>query len=171
MMALYRNGAFGEDAWTLPDPSDPVPGDGSVAVGKARFLAERETLLARNGPLGIVLESGESLDGLEADIARFALVVLRIPRYTDGRNYSNATLLRERHGYAGEIRATGDVLRDQIPFMLRCGIDSFEVVHEPTIRALREGRVRGVGVHYQPAAIAEAAPDGARPWLRVSARH
>ena len=167
-MALFVNGTLvGEDAWT-PAPADgDIPADRPVIVGKARYLAEREALASRNAPLGLRIEAGEDLVGLEDDIGRFALVALRFPKYTDGRGYSIARLLRERHGFTGELRATGDVLRDQIPYMRRCGFDSFEVSHEPTVRALVEGRVRGVTHHYQPAAIAEPAP-GLR-WRRVSA--
>jgi uncharacterized protein (DUF934 family) len=168
-MTLWKNGALVAETWRFPAPDEPV-GEGPVAVGKARFLAEREALVGRNADLGVVLQSGEGLDGLEEDIHRFRLVVLVIPRYTDGRSYSTAAMLRERFGYAGEIRATGDVLRDQIPLMWRCGIDALEVVNEPTRRALAEGKVRGSSVHYQPTAAArgEAVPAGTRPWLRVS---
>lgn len=169
-MTLWKNGAFVAETWRFPAPDEPV-GDGPAAVGKARFLAEREALASRNADLGLVLLSGEGLDGLsEEDIHRFRLVVLVIPRYTDGRCYSTAAMLRERFGFAGEIRAAGDVLRDQIPLMWRCGIDALEVVNEPTRRALAEGKVRSTGVHYQPTAAArgEAVPAGARPWLRVT---
>lgn len=167
-MALFVNGTLvGEDAWT-PAPADgDIPADRPVIVGKARYIAEREALDSRNAPLGLRIEAGEDLDGLEGDIGRFSLVAVRFPKYTDGRGYSIARLLRERHGFTGELRATGDVLRDQIPYMRRCGFDSFEVSHEPTVRALAEGRVRGVTHHYQPAAITEPAP-GLR-WRRVSA--
>lgn len=168
-MALFRNGTLVQDTWRFPASDEPL-GEGAVAVSKERFLAERETILGRNGDVGVVLQSGESLDGLEQDLQRLRLIVLVIPRYTDGRNYSNAAMLRERHGYSGEIRATGDVLRDQIPLMARCGIDAFDVTNESTRRALAEGRVRGVAVHYQPMAGApgESVPAGTRPWLRVS---
>ena len=167
-MALFVNGTLvGEDAWT-PAPADAaIPADRPVIVGKARYLAEREALASRNAPLGLRIEAGEDLDGLEDDIARFALVVMRFPKYTDGRGYSIARLLRERHGFTGELRATGDVLRDQIPYMRRCGFDSFEITHEPTIRAFSEGRVRGVGHHYQPSAISE--PKAGLRWRRLSA--
>ena len=158
---------YKRQAWT-PAPADgPIPADRPVIVGKARFLAERDSLASRNAPLGLRLEAGEDLDGLEADIGRFALVVVRFPKYTDGRGYSLARLLRERHGFTGELRATGDVLRDQIPYMRRCGFDSFEITHEPTVRALAEGRVRGVSHHYQPSAVPERTA-GLR-WRRVSA--
>jgi uncharacterized protein (DUF934 family) len=167
-MTLWKNGAFVAETWRFPAADEPL-GDGPVAVGRDRFLAEREALVARNADLGLVLQSGEGLEGLEDDVHRFCLIVLVIPRYTDGRNYSTAAILRERFGYTGEIRATGDVLRDQIPLMLRCGIDALEVVNEPTRRALEEGKVRGVSVHYQPTAAGrdEAVPAGTRPWLRV----
>jgi len=167
-MTLWKNGAFVAETWRFPAADEPV-GDGPVAVGRERFLAEREALVARNADLGLVLQSGEGLEGLEDDIHRFRLIVLVIPRYTDGRNYSTAAILRERYGYTGEIRATGDVLRDQIPLMLRCGIDALEVVNEPTRKALEEGKVRGVTVHLQPTIVdaARQPPPGTRPWLRV----
>ena len=168
-MALYKNGGFVADAWRFPEADEPV-GDGPGVVGKARFLAERATLVGRNAELGLVLQSGEELDGLEQDLHRFRLIVLTSPRYTDGRSYSVATILRERHGYTGELRATGDVLRDQIPLMLRCGFDAFDVTNEPTRRALEQGKVHGVTAHYQPAAAdaGQSVPPGTRPWLRVT---
>lgn len=166
-MALFVNGTLvGEDAWT-PAPSDgPIAADCPVIVGKARYVAEREALASRNAPLGLQIEAGEDLEGLEDDIGRFALVVVRFPKYTDGRGYSVARLLRERHGFTGELRASGDVLRDQIPYMRRCGFDSFEISHEPTIRAFAEGRVQGVRHHYQPSAIAERRAD--QRWRRLT---
>ena len=151
-MALYKNGAFVADAWRFPRRGRARGRRRAVVVGKARFLAERDALVGRNADLGLVLQSGEELDGLEQDLHRFRLIVLTIPRYTDGRSYSVASLLRERHGYTGELRATGDVLRDQIPLMLRCGFDAFDVTNEPTRRALEQGKVHGVTAHYQPAA-------------------
>lgn len=166
-MAIFGRDGFGEDAFQAVAADAPVPAEGAVIVGKARWLAEREALSRRNAPLGLVLEAGDELDGLEADIGRFALIALRFPRYTDGRSYSKARLLRERFGFSGELRASGDVLIDQIPFMRRCGFDSFEVTHEPTIRALRDGTVRAVTHHYQPGAVAEPAP-GPR-WRRIAA--
>ena len=99
---LYRNGAFGADDWIFPTAGEPIPADGKVALPKARFLAERAALAARNAPIGLVLESGETLADIEDDIQRFTLIVLRFPRYADGRNYSTARLLRDVHGFRGE---------------------------------------------------------------------
>jgi uncharacterized protein (DUF934 family) len=167
---VFRDGAFRPDPWVILPAGEAPSADEPSVVGKAQFLADRESLLAHNGPLGLLIEAGEDLDGIEADLGRFSLIALSFPKYTDGRAYSTAAMLRGRHGYAGELRAVGDVLRDQIPFMIRCGVDSFEVTHEPTRRALAAGQVRGVTVAYQPAAASEAAPVPTRPWLRLSAR-
>jgi uncharacterized protein (DUF934 family) len=170
-MAIFANGRFvANDAWRLLGPDDAIAPDGPILVPLARFLAERETIIARGKPFGVVADAGEDVELLAPDLAAISRVVLNFPKYTDGRAYSSARLLRERHGYTGELCAAGDVLHDQIPLMLRCGFDSFDVKHEPTIRALAEGRVRGVSVHYQTAARegAEAVPNPRRPWLRAS---
>jgi uncharacterized protein (DUF934 family) len=169
-MAIFKGHDFVKDEWAFADDEAPLPAGGAI-VSKARFIAERAALTGRNAPLGLLLRSGETLDGLENDFERFALIVLDIPKYTDGRAYSSARLLRERYKYAGELRACGDVLRDQIMFLHRVGFDSFDVTHEGTIAALRDGKIKLVHKHYQPAAREdeEAAP-GPRPWLRVSPR-
>jgi uncharacterized protein (DUF934 family) len=169
-MAIFKGHDFVEDEWAVAAEGVPLPA-GRAVVSKARFLAEHDTLSARNAPLGLILRSGETLDGLEDDLDRFQLIVLDIPKYTDGRSYSTARILRERYKYAGELRASGDVLRDQIMFLHRVGFDAFEVTHEGTIAALRDGKIKLVHKHYQAAAREdeEAAP-GPRPWLRISPR-
>jgi uncharacterized protein (DUF934 family) len=169
-MAIFKGHSFVEDEWTVVADEVPLPA-GRAVVSKARFLAERETLATRNAALGLILRSGETLDGLEEDLERFGLIVLDIPKYTDVRSYSTARLLRERYKYAGELRASGDVLRDQIMFLHRVGFDAFDVTHEGTVAALRDGKIRRVRKHYQPAAREEEeAAGGPRPWLRVSPR-
>jgi uncharacterized protein (DUF934 family) len=74
----------------------------------------------------VVLENTVSLDNLKGRFDRLKLIVLQFPKFTDGRAYSQARLLRGRFGYRGELRATGAVFRDQLPLFLRCGFDSFE---------------------------------------------
>jgi uncharacterized protein (DUF934 family) len=139
--------------------------DAAVILSKKRWLAERNRIAGRNAPLGLQLEPGETLDDIAVDLPRFALIALSFPKLADGRAFSTARLLREKHGFAGGLRAVGNVLSDQIAYMRRCGFDSFEVTHGPTRRALAEGRIAEVTLHYQPAASSEA-PAGTRPWLR-----
>ena len=93
---------------------------------------------------------------------------LHFPKFTDGRAYSQAFLLRRRMGFQGEIRATGDVLIDQIPLMLRCGIDSFAVKNATALKRLEEGRLPGIAVHYQPTAR-DAEKSGGYSWRRRTA--
>ena len=83
------------------------------------------------------------------DVAHFGLNALEFPSFTDGRAYSSARLLRERYGFTGELRAVGNVLRDQFAFMLRCGFNAFEV--RDTDAGAWPEAVREIGVWYQPA--------------------
>ena len=164
---IWHDGRFHRDAWvSAPDAALPSP-DVPTIVTRKRWLAERGALAGRKAPLGLRIEPGERLDDIAADLARFALVALAFPKFSDGRAFSTARLLREKHGYEGELRAVGNVLSDQIPLMRRVGFDSFEVTHGPTRRALAEGRVAEVTLHYQPVASGEPAA-GTRPWLRRS---
>ena len=75
--------------------------------------------------------------------------------------------MRDRYGFQGELRAIGDVLIDEIPLMLRCGFDSFEVTNAPTLASLEAGRLPGPPIHYQPGSGGGEAPAGSRPWLRA----
>ncbi len=138
-------------------------------MSKKRWLAERDALASHMAPLGLLIAAGEKIDDIAADLGRFALIALDFPKFSDGRAFSTARLLREKHGYAGELRAVGNVLSDQIPYMRRVGFDTFEVTHEPTRRALVDGRIAEVTLYYQPAGIAEP-PAGTRPWLQRGRR-
>ena len=89
-----------------------------------------------------VLALGDRLAGMK-------LVVLHFPKFTDGRAYSQARLLRERLGYTGGLRATGAVFLDQLPFLLRCGFDSFESEQKGFGPALDKARTL-FSVVYQP---------------------
>lgn len=168
-MALFKNGSVIDDIWRFPGEAVLVAGP--VAVSKARLLAEKDALIARHAPLGVVLASDDDLAGLEDVIERLDLVVIDFPKYTDGRPYSLARRLRDQLGYTGEVRASGDVLRDQVLAMLRSGFDALEINHPGTLAALEAGAVVGVHYHYQLAARGtREKPAGARPWQRVSLR-
>jgi len=169
-MALFRCGRIDVDDWVFPADDTQIPTAGRVAVPKARFLAERHALLQRPDALGLILVAGDGLDDIAPDLPRLGLIAIRFPRYTDGRPYSLARLLRDRHRFKGELRATGNVLRDQVTFMLRAGFDALDVTHEGTLFALREGRIVTVSDHYQPASREDSERHpGGRAWLRRSA--
>ena len=117
--------AWVEDAFLAVVEEEPTPGQGAVLMPLARFQVEGEALLAAGREVGVTLQAGEGVEAIAASLDRLALVALDFPKFRDGRQYSEATLLRERYGYAGEVRATGAVLREQGLFMVRCGFDAF----------------------------------------------
>lgn len=160
---LWTRHGFAEDSWQVVTDETALPADGAVIVSSARLEEARETNALR---LGVSLEPGEPVEDVAEHLSRVELVSLPFPAFTDGRSYSAARLLRERYGFKGEVRARGDILLDQIPFMLRCGFDAFVVSHEPTLKALEEGRIPEVPLYLQPVGERDEARVGARPWLR-----
>lgn len=164
-MPLIKNGALLEDTFTSVVDDTPMPVNGSI-VSLSRFARERHSLLARNAPLGVRLQSSESPESLGEDVHRLSVVALEFPKFRDGRGFSWARMLRSRLGYTGEIRAVGDYLYDQIAFMHRVGIDAFEVRENFTLAEFRRalGEITDV---YQPSA------DGRKtiPQLRAQAPH
>ena len=134
MPKLIERGPEGGPAFTvatdrfthLADDEAPGPDVGDVIVSFARFQADGEALLTEGRRVGVRLKSDEAMEGLAYDLPRLALVALEFPKFRDGRAFSSATLLRERYGYRGEIRAVGEVLRDLAKDMVRCGFDAFE---------------------------------------------
>ena len=126
-----------------------MPGDGAILISAARFLEDPEALLQRAGKVGVIWPNNRDLDDLVPYLDRLAAVALVFPTFRDGRAYSQARLLRERHGYDGELRATGQVLRDQFVFMLRAGFDAFEVKKDADAEAFA-ATVKRYSVFYQP---------------------
>ena len=114
-----------EDPFTYVADDQDLP-QGDVIISLTRFQADGERLLGEGRSVGVTLAAGEEAEALAYDLPRLAVVALAFPKYRDGRQYSNARILRERYGYKGEVRAVGDVLREQAGFMLRCGVDAYE---------------------------------------------
>lgn len=149
-MVLIRDGQIAQDDWVWVADTEPVPDNAPAVVSFERWGAEGASLSQRHAELGIWLAAGDDVADIAGDVANFGLIALEFPSFADGRAYSSARLLRERHGFTGELRAVGNVLRDQFAFMHRCGFDAFEV-NEADAAAWRDalGEVR---VWYQPAA-------------------
>jgi phosphoadenosine phosphosulfate reductase len=162
---LWKDGAFIADPFhDWAEDSDPATAS-YKHVPLPVFLANRDAFLSNPHPLGLLVVPGDRIEDVEADLARFASIAIKFPAFSDGRGYSTARLLSERFNYAGEIRAVGDVLQDQIPLMRRCGITALVVNHEPTRAALVENRLPEVAIFYQPVGTTEV-PVGTRPFLR-----
>ena len=160
MSTLFVNGEIAEDRWVRIDGEQPVPEGEDIIVSLPVFEAQSHELLTRNsGRLGVYLEADDQIEAITDHLHRLSLVALDFPSFADGRAFSKARLLRDRHSFAGQIRATGDIRIDQVSHMHRSGFDALQVRHQPTIDSLTEVKDLGLNVFYQPAIEgAEARP-------------
>src|SRR3954471_22930827 len=148
-MPLVKGGKIATDAFAHLADDAQIPDDGAILISSARFLADAEALSRRAGKTGVSWPNSRDVDDLVPYLGRLAVVALVFPTFRDGRAYTQARLLRERHGFKGELRATGQVLRDQFVFMLRAGFDAFEVKKENDADAFA-ATVKRYSVFYQP---------------------
>jgi len=149
-MALIKGGRRVDDPFVDASGNEAIPPSGPVIVSLAQWQAQRDALLARGAPLGIRLHSDQSPEAIANDVEHFALVALEFPKFRDGRAYSYARLLRERYGFKGELRAVGDVLMEQVFFMVRTGFDAFDLQQSPDPVAAFETALKDFTVWYQP---------------------
>ena len=148
-MPLVKHGKITTDAFVHVADDAEIPGDGAILISAARFLENAEALSQRAGKTGVIWPNNRDVDDLVPYLDKLAVVGLVFPSFRDGRAYSQARLLRERHGFKGELRATGQVLRDQFVFMLRAGFDAFDVKKQSDAEAFAT-TVKHYSVFYQP---------------------
>jgi uncharacterized protein (DUF934 family) len=156
-MRLVKDGRVVDDRYVRALDDAPIPEGVPVIVTAQRFLSDAAELVARDAPLGVLWPNDRRVAELEPWLKDLSLIALMFPKFRDGRAYSQARLLRERYSYRGELRATGDVLRDQFQFLVRAGFDAFEVKKAAEIFAKAAA---SFSVFYQPTA------DGRVPALR-----
>jgi uncharacterized protein (DUF934 family) len=129
MPLLIKERSIVEDAWTLLRDAASladVPINTAVIVPLALWQAEHDVLAGRNA-VGVWLKPSDDPDALAGDVARLPLIAIDFPKFVDGRGYSSARLLREKYHFEGELRAIGDILRDQLYYLRQCGFDAFAV--------------------------------------------
>lgn len=148
MTKLIKSGAYAQDAFANVADDAALP-DGAVLVSLPRFQKERDSLLERNTPIGVKLQSHENPEILGADVSRLSLVALEFPKFRDGRAFSWARILRTRLGFTGEIRAVGDFLFDQVNYQHRVGFDAWEVPDHFTLEVFQRALTEMTDV-YQP---------------------
>jgi uncharacterized protein (DUF934 family) len=164
-MAFYKDSAFSIDGWLRLEDGKEVPQDGHVILTLDQWQNYQAAQPNANTPLGLFLPPNILLESLSIDFSRFSLIALQFPAYTDGRAYSMARQLRDDYHFKGEIRATGDVLFDQLQLMARCGFDAFEITNVATIKLLESGKQAPLTHFYQPG-LGREIPSGTRPWAR-----
>ena len=148
-MPLVKGGKITDDSFVHIADGAELPSEGAVLVTAARLLENPDAVLARTGKVGVIWPNNRDLDDLVPCLDRLVAVALVFPTFRDGRAYSQARLLRERFSWRGELRATGQVLRDQFVFMLRAGFDAFEVKKPSDGEAFAQTAKR-YSVFYQP---------------------
>jgi uncharacterized protein (DUF934 family) len=152
MPAIIKDGTIIDDAWQRLTAEqieqEGLPADGDVIVPLSVWQAQREVIAARTGRTGVCLEPGEEPAEIAADLDALPLVAIDFPAFKDGRGYSYARELRTRYKYAGEVRAVGDVLRDQLFYMQRVGFNAFQVRADRDIEDALNG-LKDFSVTYQ----------------------
>lgn len=156
---IIQRGEIVEDIWTHLEDDQDLPTTGDVSVSLERWANDRDALNARDGRLALRLDPEDDVRTLKDDLVHFHMIVIAFPVFTDGRGYSHARILRDQLGYQGELRAVGEVLRDQIFYMHRVGFESFETAPGLSLDSALEG-LRDFSVTYQ------AAADDPRPLFR-----
>jgi uncharacterized protein (DUF934 family) len=163
-MHVIKDRQIVDDEWVLLAADAAVPATGDVIVSLSQWNEAQKagSFAGRAGKVGVRLKSSESPEQIQA-LEQVPLIAIEFPSFTDGRGYTSARLLRERYAYRGELRAVGDVLRDQLFYMARCGIDSF---------ALKPGKdIEGALAAFLDFSITyQAAADDRRPLFRRVSR-
>lgn len=164
MTKIWRETGFVEnDPWVIETDEVKVTGDQKPLLTLDELIAKADE--SNDVGLGVVIKPADDVLKLEPYLYRLEIVAVAFPAFNDGRAFSHASLLRQRLGYTNELRAVGDVLIDQVPLMLRVGIDSFAVTNETAIRRLSEKRLPSIPHHYQPA-VRDAEAGKGYSWRR-----
>ncbi|MGZ9720850.1 DUF934 domain-containing protein [Rhizobium miluonense] len=151
MTKIWRETGFVEnDPWVIETDEVKATETQKPLLGLDALIAKAEE--SNDVGLGVVIKPADDVMRLQPYLDRLDIVAVAFPAFSDGRAFSHASLLRQRLGYAKELRAVGDVLIDQVPLMLRVGIDSFAVTNETALKRLSENRLPGIQRYYQPTA-------------------
>jgi uncharacterized protein (DUF934 family) len=162
MTAILRGGEIVADDWTVIEDGRAELGNGGgrVIVTLARWRAEREALLAGHAAVGVLVPNTADIEAVYPEIADRELIALQFPAFTDGRALSQAVVLRKRLGFRGELRAVGDIIRDLVFWLGRCGFESIVPRKDQNLEGCRAA-LSELNVAYQ------ASADGHTPvWVR-----
>jgi len=161
-MRVIKDNQIIEDSWTRIDTVAPEQSiaDGDVILPFKYWQQNRDNLANHRGKLAVCLNGEDKVEDVVNELSRFELIALDFPAFKDGRCYSHARLLRDRYGFKGDLRAVGDVLRDQLFYMKRCGFNSFFIRKDKDIEDALKA-FNDFTVKYQTAA------DGALPVYKL----
>ncbi|NNE39099.1 MAG: DUF934 domain-containing protein [Gammaproteobacteria bacterium] len=151
-MRIIKDKKIQQDDWNLinqPDTAGSLP-DGDVIVPFAYWKDNQDACTAHKGNVAVMINGDTAITDVASFLDKFELIALDFPAFKDGRCYSHARVLRDRYKYQGDIRAVGDVLRDQLFYMMRCGVSSFAVREDRDMEDALNG-LKDFSVTYQSA--------------------
>jgi uncharacterized protein (DUF934 family) len=166
MAQLIKNGAVAVDPWKTLEINEADTAEnvalpaGDIIFPLAVWQARKAEIVAARQRIGLLLQPEDRVEDIADDLASFAVIAINFPKFVDGRGYSAAALLRQRYGYAGELRAVGNVLHDQLFFMKRVGFDSYAFTDGKNAAYALEAGFRPFSDAYQ------AATDESQPHFR-----
>ncbi|MBY5825743.1 DUF934 domain-containing protein [Rhizobium leguminosarum] len=164
MTKIWRETGFVEnDPWVIETDEVKATEEQKPLLGLDEMIAKADE--SNDVGLGVLIKPADDVRRLEPYLYRIEIVAVAFPAFNDGRAFSHASLLRQRLSYTNELRAVGDVLIDQIPLMLRVGIDSFAVTNVTALKRLSENRLPAIPHHYQPA-VRDAEAGKGYSWRR-----
>lgn len=165
---LWTPSGFRDDEWQHAESADALAANGRFIL-PLQVVLELDPKVRKSAKerLGVLLQPGDALERIADILDQLSLVALAFPAFSDGRSFSKGELLRSRYKFEGAVRATGQVLVDQLPHMLRLGFDEFEVSHPVLIKRLEAGDTGGLPVYYQPTATPAKSGD-TYSWRRRS---
>ncbi|RCS24860.1 DUF934 domain-containing protein [Phyllobacterium salinisoli] len=166
---LWGREGFRDDPY-IEAESLEVAGDApDVILPLAAWLGlDDEVRRTSNRRIGVSVAPGEDIGPLLEKLDTIPLIALQFPAFNDGRSYSKAELLKGRHGFSGELRAVGDVLIDQVVFMLRAGFDTLQVTNPVALERLNARDLHDTPGYYQPGR-GSAQANGTFSWRRTPA--
>ncbi|MGO6814755.1 DUF934 domain-containing protein (plasmid) [Rhizobium leguminosarum] len=164
MTKIWRETGFVEnDPWVIETDEVKATEEQKPLLGLDELITKADE--SNDVGLGVLIKPADDVRRLEPYLYRLEIVAVAFPAFNDGRAFSHASLLRQRLGYTNELRAVGDVLIDQVPLMLRVGIDSFAVTNPTALKRLSENRLPAIPHHYQPA-VRDAEAGKGYSWRR-----
>ena len=152
-MRIIKDNTVIDDDWMLIkeiDDDATLP-EGKVILPFHYWKEHADALLEKNAQQAVWIDGDTETELLADDLPKLDLIALDFPAFKDGRSYSHARLLRDRYGFKGELRAIGDVLRDQLFYMMRCGFDAFQLREDKDAEAALKA-FKDFSVRYQAAA-------------------
>lgn len=138
MPNIIKDGAIVADTYQLITEAGALPAQ-DIVVSLDVWQQQREAILAHPYKKGVMLKPDQHPEVIANDVQQLDMIALDFPAFADGRGYSYAALLRQRFGFTGELRATGDVFKDNLFYLKRCGFNSFAVRADKDIHVALQG--------------------------------